>query len=146
MTKTEKFLTSSEEEAIIEAIRIAERNTSGEIRVHLESSSDLPPLERAKEVFYWLKMNETLEKNAVLFYVAVEKKEFAIIGDDGINKKVPNSFWNDVKKTVIKNFKIKNHKKGLVDGILMTGDKLKTFFPYHLHKDTNELNDEISKS
>lgn len=143
MSKVEDFLTAAEEQTIINAIRKAEKDTSGEIRVHLEKSATKDALERAKEVFYFLKMDETQQHNGVLFYVAVDDKKFSILGDKGINDAVPNGFWNSVKDTVISNFSKGNYVAGLQLGIEETGKKLKEFFPYQ-SDDENELPNEIS--
>ena len=145
MSKVEDFLTLAQEQEIIEAIRLAEQNTSGEIRVHLEKTSDKEPLERAREVFYFLKMDETKQQNGILFYVAVDDKKFSILGDEGIDSAVPYNFWDSVKDLVIKEFKIGNYTQGLKQGILETGAKLKQYFPYQ-NKDKNELPDSISLS
>jgi uncharacterized membrane protein len=145
MSKTEEFLSAKEEQELIEAIKLAEKNTSGEIRVHLEKKSSLEPFDRAKEIFYLLKMNETEHQNGVLFYVAVEDKKFTILGDKGINDVVPNSFWNSIKNMVIKNFQIGKYSEGLKLGIIETGIKLKEYFPYQ-NDDKNELPDSISLS
>lgn len=144
MSKTEDFLTKEEEQEIVQAIVVAETNTSGEIRVHIEEHSEKPPLERAQEVFYTLEMQHTKARNAVLFYVNVADKKFAIIGDEGINNVVANDFWNSTKDIVIENFKVKAYKKGLVEGILKAGEQLKSFFPYE-KDDIDELPNEISK-
>ena len=143
MTEVEKFLTEEQEQKVVKAIRIAEKNTSGEIRVHIEKSTSKPVLERAKEVFYYLKMDETKDKNGVLFYLAVHDKKFAILGDIGIDKKVPKDFWLSVTNTVLNKFKNNNFALGLEKGILEAGEKLKEFFPYQ-DDDINELSDEIS--
>jgi len=145
MSKVEDFLTVVQEQEIIDAIRLAEKNTSGEIRVHLEKSTEKDTLERAKEVFYFLKMDTTKEQNGVLFYVAVDDKKLSIIGDKGINDLVPNDFWNTIKKNVISQFKKGNYTEGLIHGILESGVKLKQYFPYQNH-DKNELPDSISLS
>ena len=144
MSKTEDFLTAEEEQEIVTAITIAEKNTSGEIRVHIENSSEKPPLERAKEVFLSLEMDRTEAKNGVLFYIGVADKSFAIIGDQGIDNKVEADFWNVTKDAVISHFKNKKYKDGLVAGILSAGERLKTYFPYQ-ENDSNELSNEISK-
>jgi len=144
MSKVEDFLTASEEQAIVEAIQVAEKNTSGEIRIHIEKSTDLPPMERALEVFHFLKMDTTALRNGVLFYVAVESKKFAILGDEGINNKVPANFWDSEKELVFSYFKKKEYSKGLELAILEVGKKLKEYFPYQ-SDDTNELSNEISK-
>ncbi len=144
MSKTEDFLTASEEQEIVQAIVIAEKDTSGEIRIHIENHSEKPPLERAQEVFLSLEMQNTKDRNGVLFYVGVEDKHFAILGDEGINKVVGDDFWNSTKDIVIENFKNNKNKEGLVKGIMEAGNRLKEFFPYQ-SDDTNELPNEISK-
>lgn len=143
MSEVESFLSNKQEQQIVEAIRITEKNTSGEIRVHIEKTTLKPPIERAKEVFYHLKMDETKEKNAVLFYLAIHDKKFAVLGDIGIDKKVPKDFWLSITHTVLKEFKNNNFTLGLEKGILETGKKLKKYFPYK-KGDINELTDEIS--
>ncbi len=143
MSEVEKFLTEEQERQIVKTIRVAEKNTSGEIRVHIEKTTSKPTIERAKEVFYYLKMDETKDKNGVLFYLAVHDKKFAIIGDVRINTKVPNDFWLSITNTVLKEFKNNNFALGLEKGILETGEKLKEHFPYQ-NDDINELTDEIS--
>ncbi len=144
MSKTEDFLTKEEEQEIVQAIVVAENNTSGEIRVHIEEHSEKSPLERAQEVFFKLKMDKTKDRNGVLFYVCVADKKFAIIGDEGINNVVDANFWNSTKEVVIANFKEKNFKKGLVDGILKAGEQLKSYFPFQ-SDDVDELSNEISR-
>ena len=130
MSKTEDFLSKAEEQEIVHAIVEAEKNTSGEIRVHIEEHTEKSPLERAQEV---------------LFYICVSDKKFAIIGDKGINEAVESDFWDCTKDTVIASFKEGNFKKGLVEGILRAGERLKKYFPYQ-SDDTNELSNEISRS
>ena len=142
--EVEQFLTDQAEQEIIAVIREAESNTSGEIRVHLEKSLDREPIARAQELFHLLEMDKTAEKNGVLFYVAVDDHKFAIIGDEGIDKVVPDNFWESIKDEVINEFVKGNSKNGLVKGILHAGEKLKEYFPYN-NKDNNELSDEISK-
>lgn len=151
MSRVEDFLTSEEESAIVEAIRIAEKNTSGEIRVHLESKSisSEEPLEhidafdRATEVFEMLNMHNTKESNGVLIYVAVEDRTLVIMGDKGINDVVAQNFWEGTKDVIINHFKNGDMKQGLVDGILKAGQQLKKHFPYK-KDDKNELPDDIS--
>lgn len=151
MSRVEDFLTSEEEVAIVEAIRIAEKNTSGEIRVHLEAKSistvkpkkQIDAFDRAAEVFDMLHMNNTKESNGVLIYVAVEDRTLVIMGDKGINDVVGQNFWESTKDVIIDHFKNGNTKQGLVDGILKAGEKLKEHFPYQTD-DKNELPDDIS--
>jgi len=144
MSKVEDFLSEEQEKAIVNAIKLAEKNTSGEIRVHIEKNTKKTPMERAKEVFQFLKMDQTHLKNGVLFYLAIESKQFAIIGDEGIHNKVPNNFWESTKSVVLSNFANKEFAKGLEQGILEVGNQLKKYFP-HEKEDKNELSDEISK-
>ena len=141
----ENFLTQEEEQEIVQAIQIAERNTSGEIRVHLEAKTDKNPLERAIEVFGLLKMQETQQRNGVLFYFAVESHLFAIYADKGINEVVPDNFWDSIRDEMKINFQKGDFKSGIIAGILKTGEELKTHFPYDEVSDVNELSDELSK-
>lgn len=144
MSKVEAFLTKEEEQEIIAAIRVAEKNTSGEIRVHIEATTDKDHYKRALEVFHLLKMNNTKDENAVLIYVAVKDKKFVIYGDKGINKVVPTDFWNSTKDIIQNHFKNGQFKQGIVDGILKAGQELKAHFPWQID-DENELSNEISK-
>jgi len=141
----EEFLTPEEEQRIIKAIQIAEKNTSGEIRVHLESKNkEKPSLAYVGEVFHKLGMAKTKDRNGILFYVDVNHYIFTIIGDKGIHNSVPEGFWNQIKELVIEAFKQGRYAKGLEQGILQAGEKLKQYFPYQ-SDDINELSDEISK-
>lgn len=144
MSKIEDFLTADEEKAIIEAIRIAEKNTSGEIRVHIEKTSKIDVYERALEVFHFLKMDNTKLQNGVLIYVAVDDKNFVIFGDEGINNVVEDDFWENTKNIMQAHFKRGHFKQGLVDGILKAGKELETYFPWETD-DKNELPNTISK-
>ena len=144
MSKVVDFLTKEEEQAIVEAIGKAEKATSGEIRVHIEKTTSLSPFDRALEVFYGLKMNETNEQNGVLIYLAVEDKTFAICGDKGINDVVDEDFWDNTKNIMANHFKRGNFKEGLIDGVLEAGQQLKKYFPYQ-ENDKDELSNEISK-
>ncbi len=144
MSKVEDFLTTADEQEMVQAIAMAEKNTSGEIRVHIENHSETPPIARAQEVFNFLEMFKTEARNGVLFYVGVADKKFAIIGDIGIDDVVEDDFWDCTKDIVIENFKNKKYKEGLVAGITRAGERLKEFFPY-ASDDTNELSNEISK-
>jgi uncharacterized membrane protein len=150
MSKIEAFLTPNEEAEIIEAIRLAEQNTSGEIRVHLEATSTpsnsktkIDVLDRAAQVFDILHMGNTKLSNGVLIYVAVEDRELVIMGDKGINNLVEPDFWESTKDAIISKFKNAEIALGLVDGILKAGQQLKKHFPYK-KGDSNELPNEIS--
>lgn len=144
MSKIEDFLSKKDEEEIIEAIRIAEKNTSGEIRVHLEKSSKTNTYKRIIEVFHQLKMDETKQRNGVLIYVAVADKTFAVYGDKGINDVINDDFWDATKDVIQSYFKTGNFKQGLVEGILKAGQQLKTHFPWSSN-DKNELPNHVSK-
>lgn len=132
-----------QQESIIEAIRLAELNTSGEIRVHVEPKCPSDAYERALQVFAELKMHETEQKNGVLFYLAYKDKKFSIVGDEGIHHKVSDTFWNEVRDILTVHFKQNNFTEGLVEGIAKAGEKLKQFFPYQSN-DSNELSNDIS--
>ena len=139
----EFFLTRKQEKKIIKAIQEAERNTSGEIRVHIEARPSANHLDAAVAVFHSLKMNETKDRNGVLFHVSPEDHNFTIIGDSGIDAVTPPDFWDEIKKEVIKKFKKDKYAKGLTKGIKMAGKALQEYFPYQ-DNDKNELPDEIS--
>ncbi|MEW7278648.1 TPM domain-containing protein [Aquimarina sp. 2201CG1-2-11] len=143
-SQVEDFLTADEEQQIVAAIRRAEKTTSGEIRVHLEKHTEKDILERAAEVFHMLKMDNTMQRNGVLIYVAVNDRRFAIYGDKGIDQAVDAHFWEATKDVILTHFKEGNFTQGLIDGVLLTGKQLQHFFPWN-HNDTNELSDEISK-
>lgn len=144
MSKVEDFLTKEEEQAIVDAICMAEKQTSGEIRVHLEKTTSKEPYDRALEVFHELKMHETQLKNGVLIYLAVADKKFVICGDQGINEAVSVDFWNSTKEAMAAQFKTGNFKQGLIDGIIKAGHQLSVHFPWD-ENDTNELSNEISR-
>jgi uncharacterized membrane protein len=145
MSKVEDFLSAKEEEEVVEAIRMAEKATSGEIRVHIEKShGEVDIFERAIEVFHLLKMDNTKQENGVLIYVAIENRDFVIYGDKGINEVVPNDFWESTKDAIVAQFKAGNYKQGLIDGILKAGEQLNKHFPWG-EDNTNELSNTISK-
>jgi uncharacterized membrane protein len=144
MSKVEDFLTTEEEHAIVEAIRMAEKETSGEIRIHIEKTTSKVPYDRALEVFHELGMHATELKNGVLIYLAIEDHNFVICGDKGINDVVPTDFWDCTKEVMANQFKAGNFKQGLIDGITRAGEQLQKYFPYQ-EGDTNELSNEISK-
>lgn len=144
MSKVEDFLTQAEEQEIVAAIGQAEKNTSGEIRVHIEKEVSIVAIDRAMEVFRKLNMENTRERNGVIIYVAVKSHQFAIYGDQGINDKVSDDFWDCTKDIMAKHFREGNFKQGLIEGILNAGEQLKKHFPYQ-DNDTDELSNEISR-
>lgn len=137
------FFTEKQQKEIVQSIANAELNTSGEIRVHVDSKCKGDVLDVAAGCFKKLKMHETELRNGVLFYLSVDDKKFAILGDKGINDVVPNDFWDNVKELALSHFKQKQFTEGLCKGIEMAGEKLKTHFPYQ-SDDTNELSNELS--
>lgn len=141
--KAKDFLTGAEIKSVTQAIAEAEKGTSGEIRVHLDETCTGSPMERAEEVFRFLKMDRTQLRNGVLIYVACQSKVFAIIGDKGINDIVPENFWQDVAEVMKKEFSAGRYASGLAQAVRMAGEKLKEFFPYR-KDDVNELPDDIS--
>ncbi|UMB59763.1 TPM domain-containing protein [Lutibacter sp. A80] len=144
MSKVEDFLTTAQEQVLVDTIQVSEKNTSGEIRVHIEKFTEKSPMDRALEVFYLLEMDKTELRNGILIYVAVESKKIAILGDEGINNLVPTNFWDEELSLMLTHFKKGDFTKGLQLAIIEIGEKLKQFFPYQ-QNDINELSDEISK-
>ncbi len=141
--KPADFLNSSEKSQITEAIKQAEKNTSGEVRVHLESHCKSDPLDRAVYIFEKIGMHKTKQRNGVLFYVAFADKKFAILGDVGINAVVPENFWDNIKEGLAHRFSKNDFAGGLSEAIQSAGKQLKKHFPYQTD-DVNELSDDIS--
>ena len=142
-SKAEKFFPVEDQKMLTDAIKQAENNTSGEIRIHIDNSCKEVVLDRAAFIFNKLGMKNTKLHNGVLFYLAVNSRKYAIIGDSGINAVVPNNFWDDVKEVLADRFSKGEFTGGLCLGIEMAGEHLKKFFP-HQNDDVNELPDEIS--
>jgi uncharacterized membrane protein len=139
----QKYFTEENKLQITNAIRVAETNTSGEIRVHIEKHCKGDVLDQAAYVFEKLEMHKTELRNGVLFYLAVEDHKFAILGDAGINQKVHDDFWESTKELVIGKLKEGKYADGLAEGIISAGEQLKNHFPYQ-KDDVNELSDDIS--
>jgi uncharacterized membrane protein len=140
---TQKFFSENQQQAIIKSIENAELNTSGEIRLHVEDTCKINPVDRAIEIFEKLEMHKTELRNGVLFYLATKDKKIAVIGDKGINDIVTENFWDDVKNEIINQFKNNQFTEGICKGIEMAGEKLKINFPFQVG-DTNELSNDIS--
>jgi uncharacterized membrane protein len=138
------FFTDEEKKSITDAIKRAEKNTSGEVRLHVENTcSSKNVMDRAAEVFAILKMHKTELRNGVLFYLAVKDKKFAILGDGGINAVVAPTFWDEIKLGMVDKFKQNKFSEALIEAIETAGNQLKTHFPYQTD-DVNELSDDIS--
>jgi uncharacterized membrane protein len=137
------FFSKAQKELIKGAVKEAELNTSGEIRVHVDNQCKEDVLDRAAWWFAKLEMQKTEQRNGVLFYLAVKDRKFAILGDSGINAVTPDDFWDNIKEKMAGRFSQGDFSGGLNEGILMAGQALKEHFPYQ-KGDVNELSDEIS--
>ena len=137
------FFSDEQKHQVKAAIERMEHKTSGEIRLHVEGDCKGDAYERALQVFHRLHMHKTKHRNAVLFYLAVNHNKFAIVGDEGIHKNVPENFWTTVKDHVIAQFKQGKFAEGICEGIDMTGEMLHTYFPKNANE-RNHLSDEIS--
>ena len=143
MSALTSFLSSDAQKRVVLAIKEAELNTSGEIRIHLEPKCKGDAMERAFYLFKRLKMDETQERNGVLIYIAFNSHDIAVIADEGINRVVPIDYWRGICDTLQERFSEGESEKGLVTAILKIGNELKHYFPYN-KDDINEQSDEIS--
>ena len=142
--KKKRLLSIADEELVVEAIRAAEKNTSGEVRVYVESHCRfVDPVDRAIEVFFGLKMQETDEHNGVLIYVALKDRQLAVYGDEGIHAKVGKVFWQQAVQQMLLHFNKENHVAGICETVAAIGEVLKKEFPYQPNDDKNELPDAI---
>ena len=138
------LLSETEKEKVIAAIKQAELNTSGEVKVHIEEHCpETDPFERAKQVFQYLSLDTTAQRNAVLFYLAHGDRKFAVLGDVGIDQVVPPNFWESTRDTLRMYFVQNDFSGGLQMGIKEAGFQLKKYFPYQSN-DINEISDDIS--
>ncbi|MEP7233010.1 MAG: TPM domain-containing protein [Ginsengibacter sp.] len=143
-SKKKDFFSKEENEMIVQAIRDAEKQTSGEVRVFVESHCRfVDPLDRAKEIFMKLEMDETKLRNGTLLYVAVKDRQLAIFADNGIHTATGPQYWKDVVQQILSVFNSESYAIGIKECILKIGDALKTHFPYDAATDKNELPDEI---
>lgn len=133
-----------EQERVVHAINVAENLTSGEIRVVVENvvGQDTTAFDKAKSYFEKLNMHKTVQRNGVLIYLAIADHQFAIIGDAGINKVVPDNFWEITKDKMLFHFRQGNYVRGLVEGIQEAGEQLRQYFPRQ-DDDINELPNDI---
>jgi uncharacterized membrane protein len=141
--KTRRFFKNQEKKRIIAAIEQAEKMTSGEIRVHVESKAGDDVLQRAQEVFTALAMTKTTLHDGVLIYLAIKDRKFAIIGDQGIDNVVPENFWDETKEKMQALFKESKFTEGVCLGIELTGEHMAKYFPCGAG-DVNELSNDIS--
>lgn len=140
--QSQSFFTEVQTKELVKAIQAAELRTSGEIRIHLESSCS-DAAERAKQVFAELGMDRTEVRNGILFYLAVDSKLFAVLGDEGINENVGADFWERIRDSVLERFRQGDFVAGLIDGVHTAGESLAKHFPRKT-TDVNELSDDIS--
>ena len=142
--KKKDFFSQEENQQLVDAIQKAEQQTSGEVRIFVESKCKyVDALDRAKEIFFSLKMNETELRNGTLIYVAVKDKQAAVFGDEGIHQKVGAQYWKDVVTKMLFQFRNQKLADGICQGIHDLGEALKFYFPYQSDTDKNELPDEI---
>lgn len=139
----EERVSNEDKQRISAAIARAESNTSGEIHVHIDSKCKVDVMEMARAVFFKLGMEKTALRNGVLFYLAVDDKKFAILGDEGIDRVTPNNFWEEIKNLMSESLKDGKIVDALENGVLIAGESLKQYFPYK-DDDINELDDEVT--
>lgn len=143
--KNHLLLTSEQEKAITQAIKEAESNSSGEIRVHISNAKGSGSLADAQKIFEELKMHQTKYRNGILLHISPLERKFSIVGDEGIHRQVKQEFWDEIKNRVIEYFTQGNYQEGIVFAVTQTGEKLKQYFPLDID-DKNELSDEITYS
>jgi uncharacterized membrane protein len=144
LKKRRHFFTPEEEARIVEAVRLAERRTSGEVRVFVESRCRyMDAIDRAAEIFLQLKMEKTDDRNAVLLYIALKDRQLALYGDEGIHRKVGSEYWNGEVGAMISSFNRNDYAAGITACINAIGEALHFHFPYDKDTDKNELPDDI---
>ncbi len=139
----DKYFTADQQQAMVDAIVAAEKNSSAEVRLHIDSVCKGNPYKRGVELFTKLKMDRTEQRNGVLLYIAMESRKVAIIGDEGINKAVEEGFWNSTIEVMVNDFGAGKIVEGISTALESVGERLKAYFPYQ-SDDVNELSDEIS--
>lgn len=142
--KKKDFFSEGEKKQIVDAIRNAERRTSGEVRVFVESRCRyVDPVDRAAEIFFNLEMDQTDDRNAVLLYIAMKDRQLAVFGDEGIHKRVGTDYWNNEVKLLIGNFNAAHYGDGISQCVTDIGEALHQHFPFDNDTDKNELPDDI---
>ncbi|MBS1627698.1 MAG: TPM domain-containing protein [Bacteroidetes bacterium] len=142
--KAVQYFSEEEKQIITSAIKAAERSTSGEVRVYIESKCRfVNALDRAVEVFNKLEMYKTSQQNGVLVYVAVKDRQLAIYGDKGIHEKVGDVFWNTSVNKMLSHFNTENYVDGIANVVKDIGEALQSYFPYDIKTDINELPDDV---
>ena len=142
--KRKPVFPEKEQQQIVQAVQNAEQRTSGEIRIFIESRCKyMDALDRAAELFFSLKMDQTKDRNGVLLYIAIKDRQLAVFGDEGIHRKVGTDYWNKEVDLLIKNFNKENYAEGIRDCVIDIGEALHQHFPYSKDTDKNELPDNI---
>ena len=142
--KKREFFSAEDKAQIVEAIRMAEKETSGEIRIYVESKNAyIDAIDRASEIFFKLKMQETVHRNAVLLYIAMDHHELALFADEGIYQKAGAAYWDAAVKNMIAGFTKDNISNGIEQCVRQIGETLKEKFPYIPTEDKNELPDDM---
>ncbi|MBL7746977.1 MAG: TPM domain-containing protein [Chitinophagaceae bacterium] len=142
--KKKSLLNEEDSRLVVKAIRQAEKSTSGEVRVFVESRCAwVNAMDRAAEIFFSLKMDKTEARNGTLVYIALKDRQLAVFGDEGIHKKVGSEYWNKIVADMLKDFKDEHYGKGIAECVIQIGNALQTYFPFDKETDKNELPDEI---
>jgi uncharacterized membrane protein len=142
--KKKPFFTEEEKKLIVDAVQHAEKRTSGEIRVFVESRCKyVDAIDRAAEIFFGLQMEKTADRNAVLLYVAMKDRQLAVFADEGIHKRLGQEYWNKEISLLIRNFNREDYAAGIRQCITDIGEALYSNFPYDNKTDKNELPDDI---
>lgn len=130
---------------IEQAIADLEKKTSAELRVYVERKkvdADRSALQQATFLFQQLEMEKTALRNGVLIYLALQSKQCAIVGDQGIDQYVEADFWQRACDLIVEQAKQKQYTQGIVNAIAMIGERLAQHFPYQ-EDDKNELPNEV---
>ncbi len=142
--RSPRFLNDEEKEQVVEAIRAAESRTSGEIRVYMESHCKyVSAIDRAAEIFFSLKMEQTADRNAVLLYIATKDHQLAIYGDEGIYQRTGKPYWGKLVDEILQDFSKDDFAGGICRCVYEIGEGLHLYFPYDKETDHNELPDDI---
>ena len=142
--KKREFFTAEETQQLVAAIQKAEQRTSGEVRLFIESKCRfMDAVDRAKEIFIQLRMDKTELRNATLIYIAIDDKQAAVIGDEGIHQKVGQEYWKREVSKMLQQFRAERLVDGICIAITDLGEALQHHFPYNSDTDKNELPDEI---
>lgn len=142
MTQNE-FIAALDQPRIVGAISAAERRTSGEIRVHIQPKAGGDIRKAAERTFERLGMTKTALRNGVLLFIACEEQRFTILGDSGIDERVPAGFWDDIAAKLTIRFQRAEFTDGIVEAIERAGEQLGTFFP-RAEDDVDELANDIN--